>query len=231
MLAKNDILILFNNDAYAQEDFLFPLVRHFASNDELFAVGCKILDWDQGTFQSGRVFWEFRQGSIVTFPAGDVYASACPTAFATGAACAIDRRKYLNVGGTANIHRWSDTELCYRARKRGWEILYEPDSIVYHKGMATEKRTRTERETTIDHRSGMFYTIWRNVTDADLLAQHLVFLPYLFVAKGMRTTMLGFLYTVKFLPQIKRERRKDKLYISRTDREVFSACRRQPISR
>jgi GT2 family glycosyltransferase len=225
--AKNKILVLLNNDTFTKEDFLAPLVRHFGNDENLFGVSCRLFNWDMTTFQAGRCYLAFRRGMLIeTIDRDDSYHTACPTARFSASACALDRDKYLELGGFARLHRWNDAELSYRALKRGWKIFYEPESVVYHVGMATDKKLWTDRKITSIWRKEMFYTLWRNLTDWDLMAQHVMLLPHLFVAKGVRTTLAGFLEAMKLLPQIARERRREKQFIRKTDKEVLSACQK-----
>lgn len=223
--AKNEIIILLNNDTHVKNDFLYPLVHHFENNDLLFGVSCKLVRWDEKTFQTGRNYGVFHKGIIESIYTGDCFSSTCSTFHLSGSASALSRDKFIKLGGFGRFNRWNDTDLSYRARKRGWEILYEPKSIVYHWDMATDRSLWTDRQIRIIRQKEMFIVIWRNITDKRLLLQHIFFLPLLPIFLGFRTTFVGFLKALVQLPAAIRHRWKEKPYMLLSDREVFEKCR------
>ena len=60
--------------------------------------------------------------------------------FTGGGSSAFDRRKFLELGGFDHLYRpfyYEDTDLGFMAWKRGWKVLYEPGSIVFHEHRGT----------------------------------------------------------------------------------------------
>lgn len=222
--AKNEIIVLLNNDTHVKDDFLYPLVHHFEKNDLLFGVSCKLVQWDEKTFQMGRNYGVFHKGIIESIYDDDCFSSTCATFHLSGSAAALSKDKFIKLGGFGRFNRWNDTDLSYRARKRGWDILYEPKSIVYHWDMATDRSLWTERQIGIIKRKEMFIVIWRNITDKRLLLQHIFFLPLLPILFGFRTTFVGFLKALVQLPAAIRHRWNEKPYMLLSDREVFEKC-------
>ena len=65
------------------------------------------------------------------------------TMMASGGYAAFDAAKLEALGGFEELlapFYWEDAEICLRAWKRGWTVLYEPDSVVYHQSSATIPR-------------------------------------------------------------------------------------------
>jgi GT2 family glycosyltransferase len=62
------------------------------------------------------------------------------TMFATGGFGAFRRPMALELGGFDPLF-WpgysEETDLCYRAWQRGWEVRYEPASVVWHRESAS----------------------------------------------------------------------------------------------
>jgi GT2 family glycosyltransferase len=152
LVARNDIVVLLNNDMQPQADFLAPLLEHF-DDPRVFAVGCKLLHPDGGCVDANRTRIVLLQGMV--FFTGEWDAERlnhCQTpeeqALVQGGGAAFDRRKFLALGGFDPIFspaHAEDFDLCLRALLRGWRIVYEPRSLVWHLGRQTTRRGRAEQ--------------------------------------------------------------------------------------
>jgi GT2 family glycosyltransferase/glycosyltransferase involved in cell wall biosynthesis len=140
--AKNDIVVLLNSDMRVEREFLQPLLDGFT--DELvFAVSCQIFFSDpnkireetgltQAWWQGGHLRVRHRDDSAIR----DAY----PCFYAGGGSSAFDRRKFLELGGFDSLlHPFylEDTDLGFMAWKRGWKVLYQPRSVVFHEHRGT----------------------------------------------------------------------------------------------
>src|SRR5579883_2772720 len=135
--ASNDIVVLLNSDMRVEPDFLAPLLEGFRDAD-VFAVSCQIFFSDpnkvreetgltQGWWEDGGLRVRHRIDNEID----DLY----PCFYGGGGSCAFDRRKFLELGGFDHIlapFYLEDTDLGYMAWKRGWKVLYQPRSVVYH---------------------------------------------------------------------------------------------------
>ncbi|MFH1573472.1 MAG: glycosyltransferase, partial [Acidobacteriota bacterium] len=151
--AAHDILVLLNNDMRVDPGFLRPLLDGFGP--DTFAVSSQILmqDREARREETGKTTAVFRRGMIdfshraVTGPEP---ARACyPVLWAGGGSSAFHRRRFLQLGGFDGLFSPAyveDTDISYRAWKYGWEILFAPASVVYHRHRASSSRRHRPAE-------------------------------------------------------------------------------------
>jgi GT2 family glycosyltransferase len=143
-VARGEIVVLLNNDMAPERGFLEPMLRHF-DDPTVFAVGAKLLHFDGSPDHANRTRLTVSGGflsivserdrqrlDLVTEPEDQMHAQ--------GGGSAFDREKFLALGGFDPIFSpayFEDVDLSLRALQRGWRILYEPNSIVWHLGGQT----------------------------------------------------------------------------------------------
>lgn len=210
--AKGDVVALLNNDVSPSEGFLQPLLDHF-EKDSIFAVSCaeEGYSWAWAKFENG--FITHGMGEPTSVPHSSFWAS--------GGSAAFSRTKWLELGGMDALFApfyWEDIDICYRAQKRGWKILWEPESKVVH-----------DHESTIGKyfpRSYMDYVslrnqllfIWKNITSPKLSAQHQKALLKKLTSGRMWRPFLG---CFTRLPAIFAKRRLEKKETKISDEEIF----------
>ena len=220
--SKNRIVISLNNDTIVKEDFIEPLVSHFADKD-VFAVGAKMLGWDRKTFDFGRTTGRFPFG-FFKIKYEDIDETA-HTLYASGGALAVDKEKFLELGEfDENLFYWEDVDLGYRAWKRGWKNIFEPRSIVYHKKQGSMKKRYSKNEILTLARESHFLFTWKNLQDRRLLLLHILFLPALIlvaVFSGKLYFIQGLFRALGKLRLARKKRREEKGKILLSDREVL----------
>lgn len=133
-----DILVLLNNDLKVDHDFVAPLVRHFESSD-VFSVSARSYDWNGEEVTSGPARLEFKNG-FYSWNFDTQHQKTCHTLFTSGGFMAVDRKKFVELGGFNRLFApayCEDVDLCFRAWRRGWRCIYEPNSIVWHRYQGT----------------------------------------------------------------------------------------------
>jgi len=226
--SQNAIVIVLNNDVIVEENFIIPLLEAF-EDPGIFAVSCKIKKWDKETVEIGRTCGRFSCGfiSIKRDNLGSPSITLQPTFYASGGAVAYDKGKFLQLGGFDPLYYpfyWEDNDLSYRAWKRGWEVLYQPHSVVYHQHQGTIGRSFSKSYIkTIYYRNKLLF-VWKNITDVSYLFQHLICLiPYLLgtMLIGRVHNMRGFFAALKFVPVVLQRRTQEKQSGKVSDREIF----------
>ena len=178
--AKNDIVVLLNSDMQVAPDFLAPLCEGFR-DERVFAVSCQIFFRDphkrreetgltQGWWQDGTLKVRHRTDPELD----DVF----PCFYGGGGSCGFDRRKFLELGGFDELlapFYLEDTDLGYLAWKRGWQVLYQPRSIVYHEHRGTIGKRFTEAQIQAVLKKNYLLFCWKNIHHWRRLAAHFFF--------------------------------------------------------
>ncbi|MFN8009382.1 MAG: glycosyltransferase [Terriglobia bacterium] len=226
-------VVLLGNDVTVDKDFLLPIVQHFQRN-QTFGVALKSLTREQSVLNSGGKLGEFRRGFWKIYQNYDVTSDDAATGpldslysfFVTAGACAMDRKKLRELNGFEPLMSpfyWEDVELSYRAWKRGWEIVYEPRSIVYQDAAkdirGTLNRVRFER---LNTRNRLIF-LWKNLHDPGMFAKHLGAI-LLLTLQGVVTLrasfFLGFWDFFLVLPAVLKKRRFEKKATRVKDRAI-----------
>jgi GT2 family glycosyltransferase len=230
--AKNDVVVLLNSDMRVAPDFLAPLLKGFA-DPEVFAVSCQIFFSDptkvreetgltQAWWHDGGLRVRHRDDPAVT----DLF----PCFYGGGGSCAFDRQKFLELGGFDPLLEpfyLEDTDLGYMAWKRGWKVLYQPRSVVFH-----EHRGTIGKKFTPDYIQGVLrqnYLLWswKNIHELPRLAEHFFFawagavLAVLFGDVQLRPNPHSIWRAFGRLPMAVRSRRRALALSAVSDTEAF----------
>src|SRR5215471_12441347 len=231
--ARTDIVVLLNNDMIVDRGFLGPLLDGF-SDPFVFAVTSQIFfpDANRRREETGKTRGRFEDG----FPylwhddlAPDEQSSEkIPVFWAGGGSCAIDRKKYLVLGGFDSLYHpfyLEDTDLSYQAWKRGWKCLLAPDSRVIHMHRSTSKTKFGEDFVENTVRKNQYLFLWKNVTDVSPVLQHLINLPRIHARAMLHHTpafeIRAFLRAFRQLPGALRRRVRVASHSAISDREVL----------
>ncbi|MFH1202026.1 MAG: glycosyltransferase [Candidatus Omnitrophota bacterium] len=222
--AKNEIIILLNNDIIVTEDSLGHLINHL-KNKNTFAVSPRLYAWDRKTFINGNFFGDFNYGYIHIWNEKDVSAtpyiqSPSSTMFAVGCAACFLKEEFLALGGFDNIfepYSWEDIDISYRAQKMGFSVIYEPKSLMFHKMHGTIGSFSRS----IEVKNELLFT-WKNITDLDLVLKHFLLFPLYFSLKSEKKAMLrGYFMTLGSLTKALSRRFYNRSYYLKTDKEIF----------
>lgn len=129
-----EILVFLNNDLKLCENFLPPLLHHFSSPD-VFSVGASSLDWEGREFTCGPAVLKYENG-FYSWNYQTDRQELCHTFFSSGGFMAVDRKKFLELGGFDQLYYPAyveDVDLCFQAWRKGWRCLFEPASKVLHR--------------------------------------------------------------------------------------------------
>ena len=175
------VAILLNNDIRVDEDFIDPLLKHFA-DEKMFLAAPKVLSFDGSFLEAAATRAGFRWGMFwasARYPGHEREADIPSDTFSSGFG-AFNTKAFLELGGYDERYFpgiMEDCDLCLRARRAGYKLVYEPASRVYHVGQASfHKKYGAKKTSEIAHRN-TFLFIWKNYRGARYLAAHVFWLP------------------------------------------------------
>ena len=86
--------------------------------------------------------------------------------------------KFLELGGFDELlapFYLEDTDLGYMAWKRGWKVLYQPRSVVYHEHRGTIGKRFSEEQIQAVLKKNFLLFCWKNIHEWPRLASHFAF--------------------------------------------------------
>jgi len=227
--ARNEIVVLLNNDVLVEPDFLGPLLAHFEDQD-VFAVGSRVYYRDKKTIYVGKTAGRFRCGVFFTVPPSQLnHEKPSYSLWAGGGTSAFSRSKFLLLGGFDSLFfpfYFEDTDLCFRAWKRGWKVIYEPRSVMFHEPSSTIARVHSQREIKLLENRNRFLFTWKNFTQARYLILQPIGVPLVAIGAaiaGKPYVLLGLFQALRQLPTVL-ERRETMPASVLTEAQILDLC-------
>lgn len=144
------IFILLNSDVKVEKNWIEPCIKHFVDDEKVAAVQPKILSYNHpelfeyagaaGGFID-KFGYPFCRGRILNHVEKDdgQYNQSTQIFWATGAAMFVRADAFRKAGALDGdfFAHMEEIDLCWRLKNRGYKIIYEPQSVVYHLGGGT----------------------------------------------------------------------------------------------
>jgi GT2 family glycosyltransferase len=138
-VARGDVLVLLNQDTVVLPGWLLALVEAL-QQPEVGIVGCKILYPDGKTIQHAGGWIEWPLGLAHHYGHGELdqgqWDQLREVEYVTGAAMAFWGHVVKQIGGMDEGFwpgYFEDADFCFRAREKGYKILYTYKAVVLHK--------------------------------------------------------------------------------------------------
>ncbi len=134
-----DVVVLLNQDTEVQPGWLRSLVETFAEDSSTGVVGSKAIYPDSGRLQHAGGF--LRAGDAFAYHIGrdeedhGQYDTVTDMDYVTGTAFAIHRKVIEEIGTLDEGFFpafYEETDYCYRARRAGFRVVYQPDAVLLH---------------------------------------------------------------------------------------------------
>ena len=226
--ADGDALLLLNNDVSVEPGFLPPLARALESDPSVFAVNSRILLSGRAGKDEGEKIGGFHHGIFYVDCLPIPSPRTAPTFYATACAALYRRDRVDALGGFDELYSpfyWEDVDLSYRALKRGWQVLYEPESVVHHQHETTTSRLDPHYKAMIRERN-QFLFVWKNITDAGLTRRSQVLGPLVALEhalrRGDRGLWAGYRAARDLWPDLKKRRRVEAREALVSDRDLLA---------
>jgi|SRR3990167_306774 len=178
--AKGNFIVFLDDDTYITGDPFSKIIEFMKKNKEVGIVGPKILYPNGNLQESARsfptpisVFW---RGTFLhkIFPNASFYKNYISADFNHReikeidwvlGACQVIRREVFDEIGLLDekyFFGYEDIDFCYRAKKKGWKIVYYPFSTIYHY-YARESAKRIFNRAKLEHLKSIFRFFYKKI--------------------------------------------------------------------
>ena len=227
--ARYEIVFLFNNDVEIEPDY-FQYFNPYFDDPQTFAVTCC------GYFYHNRqpldgiklAYWRLGLPRLAENVFNDqLRESAAQPPYRSfvvqGAYFFADAAKLRQLEGFDELISpfiYEETDLAYRAIKRGWRIYYEPRCVGYHQqNTSIDKVSSQRRKLTISQRNRILF-VWKNIHDWRYLASHTFFMG-IKVLTFNRRYISALWQARQRWPELRAKRRREKREAVISDRALF----------
>lgn len=167
-VARGRILCLLNSDMRVKPGFFDECLEPF-DDPALFGVAPRILEPSGRDDGYKRLRFDGARAIVEHFRVEDPECLRPAWIPYTGSGF-FHRDKFRELGGFSEAYApyyWEDTDLGYRAWKRGYRIAFEPSKVIEHEHQGTISSQNDKRVSRIFKRHGRIF-VWRNLTSRSL---------------------------------------------------------------
>ena len=215
---KAEYMLMLNDDMKVEKNVLNELIPLMENDSSLFAVSCRIMDFDGTYTASGVRMATYSKGWLRNYYL-DTEELATKYSFYPGGGAAIFRTRYFNeLDGFDNLFRpayCEDTDLGIRAWQQGWKVVYHPKAILYHRegGTIKDQFKKDRLEQTI-YRNQILCMI-KNCQYPGFAAWFFMLLPYRLAYNYFRNKnlYLAMLMALRKFPQAWKKRVASKVIV------------------
>jgi len=175
-----EYFVLVNSDIEVTEDWLSPIINLMDINSDIAACQPKLLDYNNKKqfeyagasggfidnlgypFCRGRIFQDIEEDK-------QQYDDAIEIFWATGACLFLRSSYFLEVGGLDEdfFAHQEEIDLCWRLKNKGYKVMVEPRSVVYHVGGGT-LAVESPFKTHLNFRNNL-YMLFKNLPATSLV--------------------------------------------------------------
>ena len=188
--------MLLNNDTVVEEHFLNELIEIGNKNKKIGLIGPKIYFYENpNLIQSAGIKINWNRGETLLLGYGNKdrgqYNHITNVDAISGCAMLINKESLLKMNEYLDIAYflyYEDSDFCVRIKKLGYDIIFAPQSIVWHKSSISSKKVSGTRE---------YYSIRNLFLFMDKYStkkQFYFFLLYFFCFKVWFTSLIIILY-------------------------------------
>lgn len=224
-----DWIVFLDNDVFVEPSFFNTLLPYLTP--DVFCVACagywayspdktnpyqldgvKLLSYRRG-------FLRFTE-NILNKDLPAEQRAACPTFGVQGAYFACNRKYFDELGGFDSLfdpYMLEETDLAYSGLKRGWKIIYAPDTHPLHKCGGTINSKHSNYTQRLSDRNRVLF-MWKHIQDFSLLWRHLLWLV-------LRLHVRETIDCLRLWPAVRAARQREKQAAVLTDAELLQKSR------
>lgn len=165
---KGDLILLINTDVVPEKNFLEALLPHF-NDPKVFAVSIH----EEG-YGGAKGFWS---DGYIQLGMSKETKEAHASLYVSGGSGVFRKSVWQTLGGMdeklLSPFYWEDIDLCFRAAKRGYINLWEPNGKVVHLHESTVSKFPKKYVTRIKERNRLLM-LWKNIHSKKMIQKHIV---------------------------------------------------------
>jgi GT2 family glycosyltransferase len=180
-VSEAEIMIFLNNDLKVDVNFIDPLIEIFLTRKNVFLAAARVYNFEGDDLEEGRTKLVFSGGvfkAISKYKGYEKELNDVAYTFQAGFG-AFSRKIYLQLGGYDSLYLpgiLEDTDICFRAWRRGYVAYYQPASHIFHMGKESfKKRYGNRKLLAISHRNSYIF-IWKNILDRKIVYMSIILL-------------------------------------------------------
>lgn len=175
-VSKGKYVLLLNNDTIVTEKWLPPLIEVLDNDENVAAVGAKLIFDDDSIQHAGVAIInnKITGDPLVAEHVYYKYNKSCecvniPMEYQaiTGACFLVRKSLYIDANGLDENfwNGYEDIDLCFKLRKMGFKLVYQPYSVVYH----LESQSGSERFKKAHSNIKLLHKKWLGLVTPDLI--------------------------------------------------------------
>ena len=185
---KEEFFVLINSDIEVTDNWIKPIINLMEANSDIAACQPKILSFhDRNKFEYAGACGGFIDTLGYPFCRGRIFSDLeddnnqyndITEVFWASGACLFVRAKYFKeINGFDNdfFAHQEEIDLCWRLKNKGYKIMVNPNSTVFHVGAGTLK-TSSPFKTYLNFRNNLFM-LYKNLSVLKLIITILFRLP------------------------------------------------------
>ena len=174
--ATSDYLLLLNSDVLLNNRNYLEGVDYLQKNKNFFGVSFCQIEKDGSFVGKNKLY--FHQGLYYHQRVKNNKKGL--NGWAEGGSCILRKEMFNQLGGFDPVYApfyWEDIDLSYRAKQKGWQVLFDPDiKVIHHHETTIGKYFSKSYIKQISIRNQYLF-FWKNVRDIKLILLHVIYLP------------------------------------------------------
>lgn len=170
-VARGRYLVFLNNDTQVQNGWLDALVGLMEEDKTVGLAGSKLVYPNSLVQEAGGIVW--RDATVLQFgngrqPGEKILNARRETDYVSAASIIIRKELWDEIGGFDERFSpayYEDVDLAFQVRKKGYKVVYQPESEVIHFEGTTEKTSNGIQERRIENNRMLFILKWKDVLE------------------------------------------------------------------